>query len=1059
MNAIYSLDIRTYSRSFYTYFVLFAILCIGAFAGNKFNLHIGEGIFLNSSYTIGYTLGILSLSIIFIATVIGAQLLFKEWDSRFDILLFSTPISKQQFTIGRFFAFYLITLTGFLTLVIGFTIGQHSRTGTDIQPGFHLLNYVYPLLVFGVVNSLLVCSLLCLVAWTTRNKLLVAVSGLLLYILYMVVLLFSSSPFMAQATPQSQATQYISALADPFGLSGFFYESRNFTVQERNSSLTPIKGAFLINRLWVIITSFIFLLIGIRLYRFSAKKSNQKRRTKNKVSLLKVSSSSVIPYQPTTIAFTQKEKCSAVFSYFKTDVLYIFKGRVLPITTLALLFFLGMEMYAEIEKGVRLPQKFASSGLLSSSILENFHSLGIFLIVYYCNDLYWRSRVSRFHLLEETSPLSTAKIIGHLLSISLLILFFSSMTILLGITFQWLYEYMDIDLAAYTGIIIFNSIPLIVLSGFVLLLNKLIPHRYVALGISLLATIIVASPLSTKLVPSPLFRFVTGFRGEYSDFNGYGTYVSSFAQRLLFGISLLVLAWLMLNMVVIRKIKWTRLVITLLATLTGLYAGNKFMNGYTYSSKEAVLQFAANYEKQYRKYQLLTQPVITDVITKIHLYPSDNMYEIEGVYILKNKSDAPISDLLIQFEDDFMIKKATLFSGTDTIKLLNKLSEINFRKPMVAGDSVMLHFTMRYSWLPVNGHQSFNAIINNGSFMRISRYYPKIGYQSDQEISDEIERSKRGLGKATTEKKIDDPRTAANDFIHLTMQVDTDSDQIVGGTGELVKEWKQNGRNYFRFQTTHPIPFRFALSSAKYASTKVMHDSILIHVLFHPKHGENVAHLITNTKKTLDYCRSNFGPYPFRSVTFAEVSSFTKGFAATAYPATIFMTENMTFHSNLKADKQQDVINELAGHELSHFWWGGNQLVPDHREGAAMLTETLAMYTEMMLYKQMYGKEKMMQRVQIHQEIYDSEKGFSAKQPLYKVSANNTHTSYSKGAVIMVQLSELIGEAMVNKALKQLLIRTRNSGNKPISTDLIDELLSVSELRYHKQIKKLLMGI
>ena len=45
----------------------------------------------------------------------------------------------------------------------------------------------------------------------------------------------------------------------------------------------------------------------------------------------------------------------------------------------------------------------------------------------------------------------------------------------------------------------------------------------------------------------------------------------------------------------------------------------------------------------------------------------------------------------------------------------------------------------------------------------------------------------------------------------------------------------------------------------------------------------------------MDYCEANFGSYPFKTIRFAEISSFTKGFAATAYPATIYMVEDMIF--------------------------------------------------------------------------------------------------------------------------------------------------------------------
>ncbi|PZU04503.1 MAG: aminopeptidase, partial [Chryseobacterium sp.] len=152
---------------------------------------------------------------------------------------------------------------------------------------------------------------------------------------------------------------------------------------------------------------------------------------------------------------------------------------------------------------------------------------------------------------------------------------------------------------------------------------------------------------------------------------------------------------------------------------------------------------------------------------------------------------------------------------------------------------------------------------------------------------------------------------------------------------------------------------------------------------------------------------------------------------------------------------QQDVINELAGHELSHLWWGNSQIDPDDREGSPMLTETLAMYTEMMLYKKMHGKEKMMERIQVHQQIYDNEKGLSENEPIYKVTGNNTHISYSKGAIAMVQLSELIGEEKVNTALKNFLQNNRYP-KKPTTLDLLKEFYKVAP---GEQIKKKINGL
>ncbi len=82
-----------------------------------------------------------------------------------------------------------------------------------------------------------------------------------------------------------------------------------------------------------------------------------------------------------------------------------------------------MEMYAEIEKGIRLPQKYASSGLMAVTISENFHLLGLLIVAYFINDLYWRSQLSGFLLIEKSTYFSRNKLSGHLISSGILLFF------------------------------------------------------------------------------------------------------------------------------------------------------------------------------------------------------------------------------------------------------------------------------------------------------------------------------------------------------------------------------------------------------------------------------------------------------------------------------------------------------------------------------------------------------------------------------------------------------------------------------------------------------------
>ncbi|MDW9381922.1 M1 family aminopeptidase [Chryseobacterium sp. JV558] len=1051
MNTIFLFEAGRTTKHWLTYLVALLLVALGIFCGNQFNLSVGEGIYLNSPYTIGFMTGMLSLVVIFFATVYALQLLFKDQDSKFDHILFSFPFSKSTYLKGKFTVYFLQTFVSFSFLMTGFLIGQIMRTGSEMQEGFTIIHYIYPLLIFGLINSLFVCSFLFLISFIVRKKLLVVVGGLLLYVLYMIILLFSNSPFMAGSLPQSLETQQFSALIDPFGLSAYFMQARDLSSHQKNIQMIPFTGYLLFNRLLFIFISVGFLLLSLRLFSFSSL-SGKKVKTSGIIQPLSETNRSA--YSTASANFGGLASFRAVFSFVKTDLTYLFKSIAVPAVSILLLFCVGMEMYAEIEKGIRLPQKYAGSGLMATTISENFHLLGLLISAYFLNDIFWRSRSSGFFMIENSTYFSKNRLTGHFISISLLLFFFTGILIVQGIVFQAAYQYLHIDWKAYLGVFLFNTFPLMLFSGLILLINDRIPNKFIALGVSILTVFILSGPVSGKIISYPLFRIFSDFKGTYSDFSGYGIYEKAFAQRLLFGAGIISILWTINRLIRSKKISVISSILSIFLLVSGIFSGILFMKGYIPNNEDQDILSSVEYEKNFRKYENLPQPDITDVTTEIKLYPSENTYQIVGKYTLINQTDQPINKILINFNEDLKLESAVLTSGSETMKINKNTTEVLLKHSMQPGETASLNFNLSYQWFAVNGHQSFNAIIEDGSFMRISRYYPTIGYQKDYEIQDEKQRSQFKLGKLTELKKPEAPEVVKKDFINLHMTVSTEGNQTAIGTGDLAKKWSKSGRHFFEYKADQ-IPFRFAVSSANYEIKSEHYKGITINIFYHQKHVENVDHLLENAKLTLDYCQQNFGKYPFKTINFAEISSFTRGFAATAYPSAVFMPEDMVFHANIQADKKQDVINELAGHELSHLWWGNSQINPDDREGSVMLTETLAMYTEMMLYKKMHGREKMMERIKVHQQIYDNEKGLSENVPIYKATGDVPHISYSKGAAAMVELSNLIGEESVNTALKSFLNHNQYP-KKPTSLDLINEFYKVTpDVSARKQIDRL----
>ncbi|MBK8392796.1 MAG: hypothetical protein IPL23_27540 [Saprospiraceae bacterium] len=323
----------------------------------------------------------------------------------------------------------------------------------------------------------------------------------------------------------------------------------------------------------------------------------------------------------------------------------------------------------------------------------------------------------------------------------------------------------------------------------------------------------------------PLTRFANFMPDAYSDLNGFGYLPNAFALNMAYAFSfvmlLSILTILMMNKSSI-KLQWRKGVAFALPMILLASAGFYLSKNYTKYSEEVELDWAQNYETTYGHFKTISQPTITDVETTIDLFPERNAYHIKGKYILVNKTLDMISEILINSALDVSM----LILNSNDLILKNKDEKFGqylfkTKKVIMPNDSLEINFKFEYQITPINGHQSFNAIVDNGSFMRISNYFPSIGYQLDQEISDEIERKKRAMAALPALDSVDAPieNPYNYQFINLNVLVSTSADQSAICVGELTDHYSKNDRNYFHYRAEN-IPFRFAVSSAIYAIQK-----------------------------------------------------------------------------------------------------------------------------------------------------------------------------------------------------------------------------------------------
>jgi ABC-2 type transport system permease protein len=191
----------------------------------------------------------------------------------------------------------------------------------------------------------------------------------------------------------------------------------------------------------------------------------------------------------------------------------------------------------------------------------------------------------------------------------------------------------------------------------------------------------------------------------------------------------------------------------------------------------------------------------------------------------------------------------------------------------------------------------------------------------------------------------------------------------------------------------------------------------------------------------------------------AEVPAQLRNFSGYAEPGVVFLGENRGFLIDARAPNRLDLVYRRVAHEVAHQWWGYT-LVPADAPGAALLTESLTKYSELLALEKAYGREPVRQSLTYELDLYlsgrTSEPG--TEPPLLRVD-DQSYLYYRKGALVLYALKDLIGENAVNGALRNLLHEKGGPHGRPTSADLLRHLHAVARPAQHALIDEWLNDV
>lgn len=1034
---------------------LVAVLGMGGSAAMLVGTGYGPAaVHVNSPYTVMQSMGLLVLVLLFVLTIFCANGALRDTEHGMTELVFSRPVGEALYLGVRFAGVMVAAMTVMLVvaavlMVAPFVLPLDSgRVG-----GLHMLSYVWPLVTLVLPDALLAASVLFAIATLTRSTLATYVGGIAIFALYFVTALLVDSPLMAGAVPPTPEALARAAILDPFGLSAFFEQTRYWTPAERDARLVALSGRFLTNRvLWLSVATAILLFVRtrfrLRSEHMPSKKGKRFSSGANHAAAHVGRNALNVPYitVPTVASGTF---WPALRSALLTEARHVLRSRTF-IALLALWAFVaGMQGFSSLESGEYATRVLATSGLLVNELSLPLLLLGSIAVVYYAAEVAWRERTVGIDSLVDGTPASSAVFfVAKVCALSAIPLALTVVAVVVALVVQWSSGGLAVRPFVLLSLVPIAAFPLMLFAIGALSLQVVSSNRWLGM-LAGLGLALLARRGDAIGIEHPMLRFADGPSLSWSDFDGFGPALPSFAAFMLywslFALLLGCVSWGLWPRGQQRSLRkrlaalprtWgghgRRVVfaaaVSFVALTAALFRSTNVVHAWESSSRGADWQAA--YERAYRRIAAVPQPRIVAVRGNVDLVPERRSAVVHLVLVLENRDSSPIDTLWVNVPRDAGAVRIVT-SGAHTARADTRLGVhvLAFDQPLRAGGKRELTYDIALDRSGIRAGGFNPDVAENGTYLTNGDMVPAFGYRAGYEIQDPAERRKRGLGElslallplASADSLAPKVRLVGQEpsWITLDLTISTSADQRVIAPGRLIRSAAERGRSVFQYATDGEITPRFAIASARYDVRRIVQDGIGVEMYFHPAHSQNVDSLLAAGARSLRLFTRSFGPYPYATLRMVEVPSWLN-FGAFAVPGMLLFTEDRGVLSDPRTG-DVDLITRRVAHEVAHQWWG-HTVDPLNVAGATTIVETLAKYSEQRVLASVRGESALPPMLAFdHDRYLAGRAGAREEEPTLMETAAQEYLYYGKGAIAMHALHDALGDSAMVHALRSLV--------------------------------------
>ena len=1008
----------------------------------------------NSEVKLHSMLNIFSLLFFLIIPAIIGTSLYRDYKSRMHTLLYSFPFNNHEYILGKFISSFSVVALICLGIISGLALGtlmpgvkEAALLPFDFGVHFNIL------FLHLLPNAFFISVLVFAVVAKTRN----------IYIGFISVILLIIIKAMITGLLTSSNLNFIGALLDPLGESPVNSIKENWTLEQRNHNSIPIVGIVLFNRIFWIVTSLAILYWVNKKFQFNQfvqLRRNSKTKVDSKVSPLITNQIKKIRLPKINLTFDKLQRLKTVWHLSNID----FKSVVvswpfLCILMAGTLMVLFQQYNMNPEDGVVVIP--TTANMLRVPMFM-FTAVVNFLTFLYSGILMYRSKLARIDSLVDICPQPNwVFLLSKVLALFKMQLSLLALVMFAGIFAQVLNGYYKFEIAHYLfELFILNGIHFLIWTCLAISVHSFSKNMYLGfffllmIPMGLMFVPPVADFIGLPILKEEIFRFnsVKGqFLGfDYSVYNGYGSQLIPYFTYKFYwftaGIGLLLFAMLTwkrgytftikerINIAASRfkgAVKYS-LILGFMAFIGmgfSIYYQEYNVSKVVFSEKFTNDIMAKN-ELQFGNYENLVHPMLSDVKLDMQFYPKTKSYKLKGSLVFVNKVEQKIDTIVIakSFKDETIVK----IKNTHQVIALDDTMHyeiIKLSTPLAKGDIFNFDFEMENYENSFLHHNS--RIIENGNYI-LGNIMPQLGIRNIF-IKNKKKRKEYNLPERTFKEMTPQDtsllgyKNASNNMgrINYECLVSTSENQKAFTMGTLVKNWKENGRNYFLYKSQKPIVNTISWMSGDYIKNTSSSNFAELEMYRHKDNNRNDKHMFEGTVASLDYCSSIFGKldydtikmveFPITFGTYATVNGNLVPFSETYLQCDVHNHNNKVFN----------VPYFVAAHETAHHWWG-HRVDPANVKGSRVITEGMADYLAFKIIEKEYGYEKAFG---IRKKMFDLYIEYRAElaneTPLIYSTIENEYLNYRKASMALYSMSAYLGEETFNNIVSKFETQNR----------------------------------